>query len=91
MFLKMEKCLQNYAGVFWEELRRKDTVKPKANIFTNAFFFWVCGGFLFCITVGQLFAGMNRSDLWYSCNHSNKKKKKGGEDGGRLGNGLQAD
>lgn len=47
MFLKMEKCLQNYAGVFWEELRRKDTVKPKANIFTNAFFLWVCGGVFF--------------------------------------------
>lgn len=54
MFLKMEKCLQNFAGVFWEELRRKDTVKPKANIFTNAFF---CG-----FVVGFFFASQ-----WDSC------------------------
>lgn len=45
MFLKVEKCLQNFAGVFWEELRRKDTVKPKADIFTNAF---LCGFVVVC-------------------------------------------
>jgi len=29
-----------------------------------------------CRTVGQLFAGMNRSNLWYSYNHFNKKKER---------------
>lgn len=60
---------------FVGELSRKDIVKPKPNIFT----------FFSCSTVGQLFVGMNRSDLRYGYNHFNKKE---GEGGGRQGMGL---
>lgn len=43
----------------------------------------------FRVTVGQLFAGMNRSDLRNGYNHFNEKK--GGRGGVRQGMGLQAD
>lgn len=37
MFLKMEKSLWSFVGIFEGELRRKDIVKPRPKFFTNVF------------------------------------------------------
>lgn len=78
MFLKVEKCLQNFAGVFWEELRRKDTVKPKADIFTNAF---LCGFVVVCFFFASQWDSclQGRTDQTYgTVANILIKKKKGG-------------
>lgn len=62
-------------GYFGENSEERIQLNLKETFLQMLFFCGFGGGF-FCITVGQLFAGMNRSDLWYSYNSFNKKKKK---------------